>query len=68
MIELRCNGTLYGIIDDEGKTIEVKCKRRSCGASPDVVVLHTISLATGEVVQTKRFAQPRITKGSNHGS
>lgn len=68
MIELRCDGTLHGIVDDEGKTLEVKCKRRSCGAGPGIIVLHTISLETGEVVQTKRFAEPRIKKGSNHGS
>lgn len=68
MIELRCNGTLHGIVDDEVKTLEVKCKRRSCGAGPGIIVLHTISLTTGEVVDTKRFAEPQKTKGSNHGS
>lgn len=68
MIELRCNGTLHGIVDDAVKTLEVKCKRRSCGAGPGIIVLHTISLTTGEVVDTKRFAEPQKTKGSNHGS
>lgn len=66
MIELRCNGTLHGIVDDAVQTLEVKCKRRSCGAGPGIIVLHTISLTTGEVVDTKRFAEPQKTKGSNH--
>lgn len=68
MIELRCNGTLHGIVNDEVTTIEVKCKRRACGAGPGIVVLHTILLATGETVDTKRFAEPPTKKGSNHGS
>ena len=63
MIELRCNGTLHGIVDTANMTIEVKCKRRTCGAASGVVVLHTISLTTGEVVETKRFAEPQIQKG-----
>lgn len=63
MIELRCNGTLHGIFDNETHTIEVKCKRRTCGAGPGVVVLHTISVDTGQVVETKRFAEPQIKKG-----
>ena len=61
--ELRCNGTLYGIISDNGETIEVKCKRRGCGASADVVILHTILLKTGQVIETKRFSQPSFRKG-----
>lgn len=57
-IELRCNGTLHGILLDDGKHLEVKCKRRSCGAQRGVVVLHTISLETGKVTSTKRFTEP----------
>lgn len=56
--ELRCAGTLHGILSDDHKHLEVKCKRRSCGARKGVVVLHTISLDTGKVVKTSRFAEP----------
>jgi hypothetical protein len=57
-IELRCGGTLHGILQDDGKHLEVKCKRRTCGARPGVVVLHTISLETGKVTSTSRFTEP----------
>jgi len=57
-VELRCPGTLHGIIQDDGKHVEVKCKRRGCGAKPGVIVLHTISIETGKVVKTSRFRQP----------
>ncbi len=59
--ELRCEGNLYGILSDDHKTIEVRCKRSRCGAAPGVVVLHTISLSSGEVTDTKRFREPRKT-------
>lgn len=61
-IQLRCEGNLYGVISDDHQTIEVKCKRRSCGHAPGVIVLHTISLASGQVVETKRFREPHIRK------
>lgn len=59
-IHLRCDGNLFGILSDDGTTIEVKCKRRRCGAHPGVVILHTLSLQTGQVIQTKRFAEPQV--------
>lgn len=60
--ELRCEGTLFGVISDDLKTIEVKCKRRKCGHRPGVVVLHTLSLETGKEVSTRRFADPAYRK------
>jgi len=63
MIELRCQGTLFGILSDDHQTVEVKCKRRICGASNGVVVLHTIQLSTGRVIKTRRFSQPTLEKG-----
>lgn len=63
--ELRCEGNLYGILSDDHQTIEVRCKRRGCGAAPGVVVLHTILLSSGEVADTKRFREPRDT-GKSH--
>lgn len=60
--QLRCEGNLYGVLSDDHLTIEVKCKRRSCGAAPGVIVLHTIELATGQVKETKRFREPQLRK------
>lgn len=54
--ELRCPGTMHGKLDDD--VIEVKCRRRSCGSKPGVVVLHRFNVHTGELVLTKRFAEP----------
>ncbi len=67
MIELRCDGTMHGRLDPEAQTIEVKCVRRGCGASKQVVVLHTFSLTTGKMVDTRRFANPprRRTDGAS---
>jgi hypothetical protein len=56
-IELRCAGTLHGILIDSTH-LEVKCKRRACGARPGVVVLHTISLETGKVTSTEKYSDP----------
>lgn len=56
--ELRCDNNLYGVLSDDRSTLEVKCKRRRCGAKPGVIVLHTISLETGKVTHTKRFKDP----------
>lgn len=61
-VPLRCSNDLYGIYDTDNMTIEVKCKRRRCGARPGVVVLHEISLKEGQVgkvVSTRRFADPK---------
>jgi hypothetical protein len=58
MKDLRCDGTLHAKLDLEALTIEVKCGRRRCGASRDVVVLHTFSVTTGELVGTRMFANP----------
>lgn len=61
-IQLRCDGTLYGVLSDDHKTLEVKCKRRSCGASSGVIILHTLSLKTGQVISTRRFKEPYTRK------
>lgn len=58
-IQLRCDGTLFGIVSDDGNTIEVKCKRRHCGAAPGLVVLHTLSMHTGQVLNTQIYKDPR---------
>lgn len=58
---LRCGHALYGLLTD-GRWLEVKCKRRACGYQKGLVVLHTIDITSGQVVSTKRFTDPRITK------
>lgn len=62
-VQLRCSGMLHGVISDDHKHIEVKCKRRNCGAAPGVIVLHTLSLETGKVTSTRRFRDPKPTYG-----
>lgn len=60
-VELRCGGNLYGLLTD-GRWLEVKCKRRSCGYVKGTVVLHTIDTATGKVTKTQRYAEPRNSR------
>jgi hypothetical protein len=71
--ELRCKGEgqgdLYGVYDSESHTIEVRCKRRRHGARPGIIVIHTISLATGEPIKTREFKDPaRVVRKENHGT
>lgn len=54
--ELRCPSTMHGKLDD--KVVEMKCRRRACGSEPGVVVLHRFNIHTGELVETRRFADP----------
>jgi len=71
--ELRCKGQgegdLYGIYDPESHTIEVRCKRRRHGAKPGIIVLHTIALATGQVIKTAEFKDPaRVVRKEDNGT
>lgn len=65
MHELRCGGTMHGKLDNN--KLEVKCGRRGCGAKRGVVVLHTFDLTTGNMVDTKQYADPART-GENNGT
>lgn len=57
-MELRCDAKiLHGIT--EGDTVEVTCKSKWCGKRPGVVVLHTFNIRTGELLTTRKFAEPR---------
>ena len=56
--ELRCPGTMHARL--VGDTLEFKCRRRSCGYQRGVVVIHAFSIHTGELVETRRFADPKI--------
>ena len=65
-VELRCKGNaegdLYGIYDPDTQTMEVRCKRRRHGARPGIIVLHTISLLTGQVEKTREFKDPAYVR------
>lgn len=61
--ELRCGNTMHGILR-EGRYLEVKCKRRPCGAAPGVVVLHLFDLTNGQLTETKCYRDPHRMKGN----
>lgn len=63
-IDLRCGNTLHGRLTDN-RWLEVKCKRRACGYVKGKVILHTIDILTGEVVSTRRFAEPKNRRSGN---
>lgn len=58
MHNLRCGSTLHGRMMD-ATTLEVRCKRRACGAAPGVIVLHRFNIASGDLINTKKYADPR---------
>lgn len=67
-IDLRCEGpTLHGRLTDS-RWLEVKCNRRACGYAKGKIVLHTIDILTGEVTETKIFADPSTQKRRRHNA
>lgn len=66
-IDLRCDTTLHGRLTDN-RWLEVKCKRRACGYVKGTIILHTIDIQSGQVVSTKKFAEPRKPKEEGHAS
>ena len=56
-MDIRCPSKLHARLIDQD-TIEVACDSRWCGKRPGVVVLHRISLTTGEVIETLKFKAP----------
>jgi len=55
-MELRCQYRLHGHVDDG--VLEIACRSRFCGKVPGVVVVHRYDLATGKLIETKRFRDP----------
>jgi hypothetical protein len=55
-VELRCPGGLHGIMKDG--LLEVKCRHWACTRGRNVT-FHLIDLATGEVVETYRYKDPK---------
>lgn len=66
-VDLRCEGTLYGRLTDN-RWLEVKCKRSQCGYRKGKVILHTIDVTTGQVVSTRKFAEPKRQKENQHAA
>lgn len=58
MRDLRCESKKHGVLIEEGSgLLEIKCDSRFCGNAPGIVVLHRFDLATGELVETKRYRE-----------
>ena len=63
MQELRCeNVTLHGILIESG-VLEVKCRSSYCGAGVGKVVIHRFDVATGDLLETRKFRDPVTRKG-----
>jgi len=63
--ELRCGShILHGILEDD--LLEVVCKSRWCGKRDGVVVLHYFNKYTGDLVETKKYSEPK--EGARDGS
>jgi hypothetical protein len=61
-VEIRCQNKLHGILIEHG-VLEVKCDSGFCGAGNGVVVFHRFSMATGELIETKRYKDtPKTNK------
>lgn len=61
--ELRCGGTMHGILSEDGRYLEVKCRRCSSRAGAGVVVLHTFDLHNkGKLSKTEKYRDPAKTQ------
>jgi hypothetical protein len=51
---------MYGILRDD--LLEVKCNHRWCAGSKaqSIVVLHYFNVATGELVKTIKYKNPKL--------
>lgn len=59
--ELRCQGNIFHglIVDGDAKgTLEIRCRSKFCGKSPETIVLHRFDLSDGSYV-TKVYKEPR---------
>jgi hypothetical protein len=65
-MELRCDHTMHGIVD-EG-VVEVKCKNNLCGARSGVVVLHRFDIVTGKLLSTNKYQDPMKKEVKASGS
>lgn len=59
-MQLRCNGTLHGVIKNHNgiRCLESKCHHIRCTKGKAVSVFHYYSLQTGDLVDTNVFQDP----------
>jgi hypothetical protein len=67
-IQLRCKSKLQGIIKERAdgtRVFEIRCKDKWCSErGAGIVVLHYFNVDTGELIETKKFRDPKVsTKG-----
>lgn len=59
-MDLRCPSKKHGVVIEPGPAVvEIACDSRFCGSVPGVTILHRFNAATGELVETKQFKNPR---------
>jgi len=56
-LELRCRGTLHGIVRNGSGELEVKCKHWAY-TTPGYVTFHVFDLATGQPIETHTYKDP----------
>ena len=61
-MEIRCTNKKHGEL--ENGVFETTCNSRFCGAGAGIVVLHGFNVASGELVYTKKFKNPRKGKAT----
>ena len=66
-MKFRCPSRIHGIVVEKGR-MEVKCGSKRCGAGSGIVVLHYFSTTTGELLETRKFADPAKSVGSKSKS
>jgi hypothetical protein len=67
-MELRCENRLHGRLSevDGQAAVEIVCRSSFCKGPEGAVVLHFFSVATGELIATKRYRNPLQGK-ETHG-
>lgn len=67
-MDLRCPSRKHAVVTvpaSNAGEIEIACASRWCGKRAGVVVLHTFSTRTGQLLRSRSFREPkRITEGS----
>jgi len=66
MMELRCEHTMHGIVEEN--VLEVKCKNNLCGARSGVIVLHRFDITTGMLLSTNKYKDPMKKEVKASGS
>lgn len=65
MTDLRCANKKHGEL--VSGCLEIKCSSRFCGASAGVVVIHRYDVDSGDLVETRKFRDPRRNKEVRNG-